>query len=132
MLVNISIMIARRKQVALRGLVAAAWLYEGVWAKLLGRAPKQADIVAAVPWIGARRARRAVAALGVAEAGMAAWALTGRAARATALAQTAVVAAMDAGARRWASAQIGDGRRMLLRHAAFVALVWLAARDARS
>ena len=55
-------MIARRKQVALRGLVAAAWLYEGVWAKLLGRAPEQADIVAAVPWIGARRARRAVAA----------------------------------------------------------------------
>jgi hypothetical protein len=102
-----------------------------VWAKVLGHAPEQADIVAAVPWIGARRAQRATVVLGVAEAGMAAWVLSGRARRATGLAQTAIVAAMDAGARRWAPAQLGDGRRLLLKHAAFVALVWLAAGDAR-
>jgi hypothetical protein len=121
----------RKTLIAARGLVAAAWLYEGVWAKVLGYAPEQADIVAAVPWIGARRAQRATVVLGVAEAGMAAWVLSGRARRATALAQIAIVAAMDAGARRWASAQLGDGRRLLLKHAAFVALVWLAAGDAR-
>ncbi len=111
--------------------VAAVWVYEGVWAKVLDREPRQRRILAAFPGVGERRARRATLALGILEAAAAPWVLAGRAPRATALAQTAVIAAMGEAARRWAREEITDHRALLLQHAAFVTLVWLAARDAR-
>ena len=111
--------------------VAAVWVYEGVWAKVLDREPMQRRILAGLPGVGERRARPATVALGILETAAAAWVLAGRAPRATALAQTAVVAAMGEAARRWAREEVTDHRALLLQHAAFVTLVWLAARDAR-
>jgi uncharacterized membrane protein YphA (DoxX/SURF4 family) len=110
--------------------VAAAWLYEGLWAKVLDSEPSQRRILANLPGVGERRAPAAAMALGVLETAVAAWVLSGRAPRATALAQTAVIAAMGGAARRWARDEVTDHRALALQHAAFVTLVWLAARDA--
>ena len=112
-----------------RAVVAAAWAYEGLWAKVLDREPSQRRILAGLPGVGERHARPVALALGIVETCAAAWVLGGHARRATALAQSAAIAAMHEAARRWARAEV-DRRALLLQHAAFVTLVWLAARDA--
>jgi DoxX-like family len=114
-----------------RFLVAAAWVYEGLWAKVLEGEPAQGRILAGLPGVGERRARSARLLLGTMEAAAALWVLAGRAPRATALAQTAVVAAMGGAARRWAREEVTNRRALTLQHAAFLTLVWLAARDVR-
>jgi len=112
-----------------RAVVAAAWAYEGLWAKVLDREPSQRRILAGLPGAGERDVRRVTLALGILETCAAAWVLGGHARRATALAQTAAIAVMHEAARRWARAEV-DRRALLLQHGAFVTLVWLAARDA--
>ena len=114
-----------------RFVVAAAWVYEGLWAKVLDREPRQGRILVGLPGVGERRARAARLALGTLETAAAAWILAGRAPRATALVQTAVITAMGEAARRWAREEVTDHRALALQRAAFVTLVWLAARDAR-
>lgn len=61
-----------------RAAVAAVWLYEGLWCKILGGDADQQAIVAAVPQLPPALAASAVTAIGVAEVAVAAWVLTGR------------------------------------------------------
>ena len=74
--------------------VAAVWVYEGVWAKVLDREPRQRRILAAFPGVGERRARRATLALGILEAAAAPWVLAG-------------TAGLDGSKYRWLAGQIG-------------------------
>jgi hypothetical protein len=111
--------------------VAAVWAHQGVWAKLLGRDPRQRSILAAVPGVGPGRAGAALVALGLAETALAAWILTGRAGRVTALAQTAAVVALNAAGLRWGGADVPRPGRLLARNAGFLTLAWLAADDGR-
>ena len=50
----------------IRAAVGAVWLYEGLWCKLLGRAPTQLQVVEAVPFFASRTAARRIRALRVA------------------------------------------------------------------
>ena len=113
---------------AARLAVAGVWAYQGVWAKLLARAPEQRDILGAVPGVGPRRAKATMVALGLAETAMAAWVVSGRAPRACLAAQGAAIAAMNAGGLRWSRERIPHPRRLLARNAGFIALACLAAR----
>lgn len=70
-----------------RGLAAATWVHQGMWAKLAGRQPWQARVVARAPGVGPERARVATAALGAGEVALGVWTLTGRAPRAAAALQ---------------------------------------------
>ena len=45
--------------------VAAVWLYEGLWCKLLGRMPHQFDVVGAVPFFSPGLAAWVLRALGL-------------------------------------------------------------------
>ena len=38
----------------MRSAVAGVWIYEGLWCKLLGREPRQVQVVEAVPVFGPR------------------------------------------------------------------------------
>jgi len=111
--------------------VAAVWLHQGLWCKVLARAPAHDAIVAAVPGVGPARARRATAAIGVAETVLAAAVLSGRAGRRLAIAQTALLITMNAGGLLFARGRIAHVPRMLGRNAAFIATIWLAARRNR-
>src|ERR1019366_3087128 len=56
-----------------RGAVAAVWLYEGLWCKVLGREPHQVQVVEAVPRLGPLVGRPFLVALGLVETAPAAW-----------------------------------------------------------
>ena len=112
-----------------RAAVAAVWLYEGLWCKILGGDADQQAIVAAVPLLPPALAASAVTAIGVAEVAVAAWVLTGRSVRAAAVTQTVLLVAFNAGGLVFAGDRISDAGRMLTANAVLLALVWLLARD---
>ena len=60
-----SVAIAFPPLTMIRASVAAVWLYEGLWCKLLGRVPLQVEVVTAVPRLGPRFGAAFLKALGV-------------------------------------------------------------------
>lgn len=110
-----------------RGAVAAVWLYEGLWCKLLGREPRQMDVVQAVPKLGPIAGKTFLLALGVVETGLAAWVLSGRAATICAWTQTILLVTLNANGLLWARRIIHDPGGMVVKNAAFLVLGWVAA-----
>jgi hypothetical protein len=108
-------------------LIGGVWLYQGMWNKLFGARPEHADIVAAVPLVG-RHARMVTAALGCAETALAAWVISRRAPRPAALVQTLLIASMNAGGWNFARTRLRHPRWLLVRNAALIAVIWVAAR----
>ena len=105
--------------------VAAVWLHQGLWCKVMRGCPSHHAIVASVPGIGDDRARVFELALGLVEGGVASWLLTGRSHYRTALVQTLLVAGMNAGGLLVGSQHIENRWRMVARNIAFVGAIWL-------
>jgi uncharacterized membrane protein YphA (DoxX/SURF4 family) len=113
--------------------VAGVWLYHGLWCKLLGRCPEQADVVAAVPGLRGNRAKAVLVGIGAVETVLAVWVVSGRRPRAAAAAGTALVAGMNAGGLVFGRRHIPAVKTMLAENAGFLAVAWLAAeQDARA
>lgn len=112
-----------------RAAVAAVWLYEGLWCKVLGGDADQHAIVAAVPLLPATVVTAALVTIGLAETALAAWVLTGRRATAAAVVQTVLLIGFNAGGLLFAADRITDPGRMLTANAALLALVWLLTRS---
>jgi hypothetical protein len=110
----------------IRAAVALVWLYEGLWCKLLGREPRQAQVVAAVPRYGPRVGAAFLKALGVVEVGLAAWAFSGIAPVPCALAQTLLLVALNASGLLFARHIIHDPGGMVVKNFAFLVLAWVA------
>jgi hypothetical protein len=110
--------------------VAAVWLYEGLWCKLLGRMPHQFDVVGAVPFFNPRSAAWVLRGLGLAECGLAAWVLSGWQPVGAAVAQTGLLVAMNSGGLFWARQIIPDPAGMVVKNFAFLVLAWVAAGQA--
>jgi uncharacterized membrane protein YphA (DoxX/SURF4 family) len=111
--------------------IALVWLYQGLWCKLLGRTPRHEAVVAAVPFLSAAQGHAALLVLGIVECGVAAWVLSGRRARESALFQTALLLIMNAGGVVWASRIIPDPAGMLFQNFTFLLLAWVAAGELR-
>jgi DoxX-like family len=111
--------------------VAATWLHQGLWCKLLGRDRRQAEIARRMPGLHGDRAAAALAAIGLAEVALAGWVLSGRRPRAVAAGQTALLVAMNGAALRWSRRDLSDPAAMLLHNAALLALAWRAALAVR-
>src|SRR3981081_3426522 len=77
--------------------IAAVWLYQGGWCKLVAPNERHLQVVADVPGVGPANARKVLAMVGAVEVGLAAWVLSGRAPRGAAAAQTALLGAMNGG-----------------------------------
>lgn len=110
--------------------VAAVWLYEGFWCKVLGRMPHQFEVVGAVPLIGPRSAAWVLRVLGLAECGLAVWVLSGWQPFCAAVAQTGLLVAMNSGGLLWARKIIPDPAGMVVKNFAFLVLAWVAAAQA--
>ena len=108
-------------------LIGGLWMYQGMWNKVLGARPEQAEIVAGVPLVGRRHARTVTVALGWAETGLAAWVVSRRAPRPAAVVQTLLIVAMNAGGWWFARTRLGNPRLLLLRNAALTVVIWAAA-----
>ena len=93
----------------IRASIAAVWLYEGLWCKLLGRVHSQVQVVTAVPRLGPRFGPMFLKALGVVEVALALWVLAGIAPGACAVVQTALLVVLNAnGASYWVVNSLTD------------------------
>jgi len=109
--------------------VAAVWLYQGLWCKLLGHAAHQTAIVAGVPLLNARFI---FLTIGIAECALSLWVLAGWKPFAAAAAQTILLAGMNIAGIVWSSRLLVDPAGMLLQNTAFLTLSWVAARDSNA
>jgi len=116
--------------ILIRLAIAAVWLYEGLWCKLLARVPHQQAVVAAHPLFGPRSAGFVLKAIGVVETGLAVWVLTGWAPWLAALAQTTLLVGMNANGLLFARHIIPDPGGMVVKNFAFIVLMWVAADHA--
>ena len=107
--------------------IAAVWLYEGLWCKVLGRMPGQGDIVASVPFLGPGRGPGLLTAIGVVECGLALWVLGGWAPVWAAAIQTLLLVGMNSFGLVFARRLIHDPGGMVVKNFAFLVLVWVAA-----
>jgi uncharacterized membrane protein YphA (DoxX/SURF4 family) len=107
--------------------VAAVWFYEGVWCKLLNGQPRQVRVIEAMPHYGARIGRELLTLLGVVEALLGVWVLTGIAPIVCAVAQTLLLVTLNAGGLLWARRFIDDPGGMVVKNFAFLVLVWVSA-----
>jgi DoxX-like family len=111
----------------IHGAVAAVWLYEGLWCKLLRRQPHEFAVVAAVPLVAERTGAALLRLLGAVELALAAWVLSRQAPVACALAQTLLLVALNGGGLYWARHVIHDPAGMVIKNVAFLVLVWVSA-----
>lgn len=109
------------------GLVAAVWLAQGLFSKLLGGVPRHLAIVQSVPGLGGAAGEQVLALVGVAEVSIGIWVLTAWAPRLCAGVQSAALLSMNV-------VELGFARDLLLWPAAlipvnllFLAAAWVAA-----
>jgi uncharacterized membrane protein YphA (DoxX/SURF4 family) len=108
--------------------VAAVWLYQGGWCKLVAPNERHLRIVADLPGVGPGHARKMLALVGSVEVVLAAWVLTGRAPRTGAAAQTVLLAAMNGGGLLFSRGTISEPGAMVTQNLALVALIWSTTR----
>ncbi len=110
----------------LRGAVAAVWLYEGLWCKVLGREPRQVQVVEAVPKLGRFFGRPFLFVLGLVETTIAIWVLSGVAPGLAAIVQTGLLVTLNVNGILWARHIIHDPAGMVVKNASFLLLGWIA------
>jgi DoxX-like protein len=111
----------------IRTAVAAVWLYEGLWCKLLGRESRQLQIVEAVPLFGPRIGALFLGLLGAVEVGLAFWVWSGALPIPCAVFQTLLLVTLNASGLLWARGLIHDPGGMVVKNFAFLVLAWVSA-----
>jgi uncharacterized membrane protein YphA (DoxX/SURF4 family) len=108
--------------------IAAVWLYQGGWCKLVAPNERHLQVVADLPGVGPAHARKVLALVGAVEVALAAWVLSGRAPRTAAAAQTALLGAMNGGGLLFSCGTIAEPANMVTQNLALIALIWSTAR----
>jgi DoxX-like family len=111
--------------VIVRASVAAVWLYEGLWCKILGRVPSQVEVVTAVPRLGPRFGSPFLKALGTVEVALAVWVMAGIAPGVAVIVQTGLLVVLNANGLLWARRIIHEPAGMVVKNIAFLVLVWV-------
>lgn len=111
----------------IRGAVAAVWLYEGLWCKLLRGEPRELEVVKAVPRYGPRFGVPFLMTLGVVEVAIAIWVLVGIAPFPCVIVETVLLVSLNASGLIWSRHVIHDPRGMVVKNFAFLVLAWVAA-----
>lgn len=107
--------------------VALVWAYNGIYCKLFLGDTSHLEVFASLPFINPAYAIIPLAMLGVFEAVLAGWVLSGWTPRHAACIQTVLLCAMNAGGLLWARDSIPHPAGMVVQNIAFLVLVWLAA-----
>jgi uncharacterized membrane protein YphA (DoxX/SURF4 family) len=111
--------------VVIRISVAAVWIYEGLWCKLLGRMQSQLQVVQAVPRLGPLFGSAVLKAVGVVEVALGAWVISGIAPGTCAIAETALLAVLNVNGLLWARRLIHDPAGMVIKNISFLLLAWV-------
>jgi hypothetical protein len=107
--------------------VAAVWFYEGFWCKILGRMRHEFEVVEAVPFLTPALASAFLRLLGAVECALGAWVLTGWQPWWAAIAQTALLVALNSSGIFWSRHLIADPAGMVVKNFAFLLLAWVSA-----
>ncbi len=107
--------------------VAAVWIYEGFWCKILGRMPHQEKIVEGVPAMGPASAEFVLMLIGWVECGIGVWVLAGWQAWWAAAMQTVLLVSMNTAGLIWGRRHIHDPAGMVVKNFALLVLAWVAA-----
>ena len=107
--------------------VAAVWLYEGMWCKVLGRSRHEFEVVAQVPFLAPATSHALLRVLGVVETALGIWVLAGWQPIASAIAQTALLVTLNSAGIYFSRQRIPDPAGMLVKNAAFLVFAWVAA-----
>lgn len=110
--------------------VAAVWVYEGLWCKVLGRSRHEFEVVEAAPLFGPGLSALFLRALGLFECLLAVWVLTGWHPLWAGAVQTMLLISLNTAGMTWSRHLIPDPPGMLLKNFAFLVLVWVAAGQA--
>ena len=105
--------------------VAAVWLYEGFWCKILGKEPTQELVVNSVPKLGPQFGRVFLKLLGVGEAALGIWVISGWTPGMCAVFQAALLIVLNINGLLWARHIIRDPGGMVVKNAAFLVLAWI-------
>ena len=111
--------------IIIRASIAAVWLYEGLWCKILGRVHSQVEVVTAVPRLGLRFGWPFLKALGIVEVALAVWVMAGISPGMCAIMQTALLVVLNANGLLWARRIIHEPAGMVVKNIAFLVLVWV-------
>jgi hypothetical protein len=111
----------------LQAAVAAVWLYEGLWCKVLARSRHEFEVVEQVPFLAASTAHLLLRVLGVVETALGVWVLSGWQPIAAAIAQTALLVGLNSAGIHYSRQRIPDPAGMVLKNAAFLVLAWVTA-----
>jgi hypothetical protein len=117
--------IAPPKLLIVHSSVAAVWLYEGLWNKVLGHAEREVQVVTAVPIFGPRFGRSFLKALGLIEVLLAGWVLYGIYPGSCAIVQVALLVVLNINGLLWSRHIIHDPAGMVIKNIAFLILVWI-------
>jgi hypothetical protein len=111
--------------IVIRASVAAVWVYEGLWCKILGRVGTQLEVVTAVPRLGPRFGAVFLKMLGMVEVALAVWVMAGVAPSLCAIAETGLLVLLNANGLLWARRIIHEPAGMIVKNIAFLVLVWV-------
>ena len=111
--------------VLIRASVAAVWLYEGLWCKILGRMQSQLQVVKAVPRLGPLFGSPFLKMLGVVEVLLAVWVMAGIAPGTCAVVETAFLVVLNVNGLLWARRLIHDPAGMIVKNIALLLLAWI-------
>jgi uncharacterized membrane protein YphA (DoxX/SURF4 family) len=112
-----------------RLVLAAVWLYNGLWCKLLAGSASHRDIVAAAAEPLGLPTLPVLWALGGAEVAMALWVLAGKRRRLAAWVQTLAIVGMNGAGLLSAADEIPDAGALLAQNAVFLTLAWIVGLD---
>ena len=107
--------------------VAAVWLYEGLWCKVLARSPHQFEVVEQVPFLAPSTSHALLRVLGGVETALAVWVLTAWQPIAAAAVQTALLIGLNSAGIYFSRQRIPDPAGMVVKNAAFLLLGWVTA-----
>lgn len=107
--------------------VAAVWLYEGFWCKVLGRSAHEFEVVEQVPFLEKSTSHALLRVLGVVETALGLWVLTTWQPVAAAAVQTALLIGLNSGGLFFSRHRIPDPAGMVVKNAAFLVLAWVTA-----
>ena len=111
----------------LQSAVAAVWLYEGLWCKVLGRSPHEFEVVEQVPFLAPATSHALLRVLGLVETALGVWILAGWQPIAAAVAQTALLVALNSAGIYFSRHRIPDPAGMVVKNTAFLVLAWVTA-----
>jgi len=111
----------------LQAAVAAVWLYEGFWAKVLARSRHEFEVVEQVPFLAPATSHALLRVLGVVETALGVWVLTPWQPIAAAAVQTALLIGLNSAGIFFSRDRIADPVGMVAKNAAFLLLGWVTA-----